>query len=163
MKSRFIAVVLLLGASAVWAAPPKLTGSWEAAHSSADDDRVSLVLREMGKAEIISEYDISVPGQGKRRGRSTSFGKWTLKGNDLRVTYAKITDRLRYSDHVSLSAVGEQGDAPALTPIGKPPANSKIGNAVLWKAPHDHRSKAAPPAANAGAPKAAEPAAVPAK
>src|SRR5689334_20887167 len=105
MKTTFIAVVLLLGAAVAYAAPPKLTGSWEAARSG-DDDHVSLVLKDMGKAEIINEYDISLPGQGKRRGRSTSFGTWSVKGGDVVVTYSKISDRLRYSDHVSLSAVG---------------------------------------------------------
>jgi len=99
MKSSFIAVVLLLSATAVSAAPPKLTGSWEAARS-ADDERVSLVLKDMGKAEIISDYDITVPGQSKRRGRSTSFGSWRVKGDEITVTYAKVHDRLRYSDHV---------------------------------------------------------------
>ena len=47
---------------------------------------------------------------GKRHGRSTSFGKWALKGNDVLVTYSKITDRLRYSDRESLSAVGQTGE-----------------------------------------------------
>jgi hypothetical protein len=132
------------------AAPPKLTGSWEAARS-ADDERVSLVLKDMGKAEIISDYDITVPGQSKRRGRSTSFGSWSVKGDEITVTYAKVHDRLRYSDHVSLSAVGQGGDAPALKPVGKPPANSKIGSAILWKGPHEYRLKSAP-AAPAAAP-----------
>ena len=49
-----------------------------------------MVLRDMGKAEIVNEYDFSLPGQGKQRGRSTTFGKWTLKGNDVVVTYAKM-------------------------------------------------------------------------
>jgi hypothetical protein len=148
MKSSFIAAVLLLSATAVSAAPPKLTGSWEAARS-ADDERVSLVLKDMGKAEIISDYDITVPGQSKRRGRSTSFGSWSVKGDEITVTYAKVRDRLRYSDHVSLSAVGQEGDAPALKPVGKPPANSKIGSAILWKGPHEYRLKAAPAAPDA--------------
>ncbi len=163
MKSSFIAVVLLLSATAVSAAPPKLTGSWEAARS-ADDERVSLVLKDMGKAEIISDYDITVPGQSKRRGRSTSFGSWRVKGDEITVTYAKVHDRLRYSDRVSLSAVGETGEAPALKAVGKPPANSKIGTAILWKGPHEYRVKTPPAAAPAvGAPKAVEPPGAPAK
>ena len=151
MKSTFIAVLLLLGATSASAAPLKLTGSWEAARSG-DDERVSLVLKDLGKAEIINEYDISVPGQGKRHGRSTSFGTWTIKGNDVVVTYSKISDRLRYSDHVSLSPVGQEGSAPALKAVGKPPPNSKIGTAILWKAPHEYRLKAAPAASDAVAP-----------
>jgi hypothetical protein len=158
MKSSFIAVLILLGAASASAAP-KLTGSWEAARDT-DDQRVSLVLKDMGRAEIINEYDITLPGQGKHRGRSTSFGKWTMKGHDVAVTYSKITDLLRYSDHVSLSAIGQRGDAPALKPVGKPPANSKIGTSILWKAPHEFRVKATQ---DAGAPRASEPAGTPAK
>lgn len=155
MKSSFIAAIVLLVAAEVWAAPPKLTGSWQAARST-EDESVLLVLKDMGKAEIINEYDISLPGQGKRRGRSTSFGTWTLKGNDVVVTYSNIHDRLRYSDRVSLSAVGQEGDAPALKAVGKPAANSKIGAAILWKAPHEYRLKAAPSAPEAAAPRAPE-------
>jgi len=163
MKSSFIAVLLLLATGAVSAAPPKLTGSWDAARTP-EDERVSLVLKDMGKAEIVSEYDITLPGQGRRHGRSTSFGTWAVKGNDVLVTYSKITDRLRYSDRVSLSAVGETGEAPALKAVGKPPANSKIGTTILWKGPHEYRVKAPSAAAPiVGAPKAAEPPGVPAK
>jgi hypothetical protein len=145
MRTRLIAVLFLLATNA-WAAPPKLTGSWEAARNG-DEEHVMLVLKDMGKAEIINEYDISLPGQGKRRGRSTSFGKWTLKGKDVFVTYSKITDRLRYDDSLSLSAIGARGSAPALKPVGKPPANSKIGSAILWRAPHEYQVKT-PPASN---------------
>jgi hypothetical protein len=151
MKTTFIAVLLLLGAGSACAAPPKLTGAWEAARGADEDEHVALLLKDMGKAEIINEYDISLPGQGKRRGRSTSFGTWRIKGDDVIVTYSKISDRLRYSDHVSLSAVGQSGSAPALKTVGKPPANSKIGSAILWKAPHEYRLKAAAPSAAAGA------------
>jgi len=158
MKSSFIAALLLLAAGIVSAAPPKLTGSWDAARTP-QDEGVSLVLKDMGKAEIVAEYDITLPGQGRRHGRSTSFGTWAVKGNDVLVTYSKITDRLRYSDRVSLSAVGQTGQAPALKPVGKPPANSKIGTAILWKGPHAYRIKA--PAGDA--PNAAEPAGAPAK
>jgi hypothetical protein len=59
-----------------------------------------------------------------------------------------------------LSPVGVSGSAPALKPVGKPAANSKIGTAILWKGPHEYRVKGADEAA---APKAAEPAASPAK
>src|SRR5690242_16487897 len=140
MRTPLIAVLSLLAVHS-WAAPPKLTGSWEAAHSG-DDEHVMLVLKDMGKAEVINEYDISAPGQGKRRGRSTSFGTWTFKGSEVVVTYSKITDRLRYEANVPLSAIGGQGSAPALKPIGKPPANSKIGTTILWKGPHEYQLKA---------------------
>lgn len=160
MKRTFIAACLLLAAGSASAAP-KFTGTWDAART-ADDERVTLVLKDMGKAEIINEYDLSVPGQPKRRGRSTSFGKWSVKGDEVVVTYSKISDRLRYREQVSLSPVGQDGSAPALTPVGKPPKNSKIGAATLWKGPNDYRLKAqapaAPAAAPADAPKAAEPA-----
>jgi hypothetical protein len=152
MKSSFIAALVLCVAGDVCAAPPKLTGAWASART-ADDESVSVVLKDMGKAEIVNEYDISLPGRAKQRGRSTSFGKWTLKGNDVLVTYSKITDRLRYSDHESLSAIGQTGDAAALKPVGKPDKNSKIGAAILWKAPHEYRLKA--PAASPQAPEPA--------
>src|SRR5262249_49680224 len=132
MQSKFIGALLLLGAAGAFAAPPKFTGSWGAARN-ADDERGVLVLADMGKAEDISEYDISVPGQAKRRGRSTSFGTWTVKGDHVIVKYSKVSDRLRYRDHVSLSPVGQEGSAPALLTVGKPAANSKIGNATLWR------------------------------
>ena len=155
MRSLFIAALLLLAAADLPAASPKLTGSWAAART-VDDESVALVLKDMGKAEIINEYDITLPGHPKQRGRSTSFGKWTLKGGDVVVTYAKVTDRLRYSEHVSLSVIGQTGDAAALKPVGKPDPNSKIGTAILWKAPHDYRMKA-PAAPEASAPGALQP------
>jgi len=123
------------------AAPPSLTGSWEAARTP-DDERLVLTLKDMGKAEIVSEYDLGIPGQGKRRGRSTSFATWTLKGDDVIVTYAQIKDRLRYVAAESLSGIGLTGTAPALKPVGKPNPKSRIGTAILWKAPHDYRLQA---------------------
>jgi hypothetical protein len=32
-----------------------------------------------------------------------------------------------------------------LKPVGKPPANSKIGTTILWKGPHEYQMKAATP------------------
>jgi hypothetical protein len=164
MKETFAALLLLTAgalSSAASAGPPKLTGSWEAAHTP-DDERVYLVLKDMGKAEIVAEYDFTLPGQpGKRRGRSITFGKWKVQGNDLTVTYAKLTDRLRYIEREPLKGVGLRGSAPALTPVGKPHPKSKLGSAVLWKAPHDYRVKApesVPPVAGATAAPGADPA-----
>src|SRR4051812_30220794 len=91
MKFPFIAVLVLFVAADLSAAPPKLAGAWAAART-ADDETVSVVLKDMGKAEIVNEYDITLPGRAKQRGRSTSFGKWTFKGNDVLVTYSKVTD-----------------------------------------------------------------------
>jgi hypothetical protein len=165
-----LAVILLIAAaalpSAASAAPPKVTGSWEAARTP-DDERLYVVLRDMGKAEIVAEYDFTLPGQpGRRRGRSTTFGKWTLAGNEVVVTYAKLTDRLRYVESEPLSPVGLSGSAPALKPVGKIDPKSKIGSAVLWKAPHEYRVKTAEhsqPAAAATAPAPAAPGADSAK
>jgi hypothetical protein len=157
---RSLAAVFLLAAlvlpSVAAAAQPKLTGSWEAVRNP-DDERVYLVLKDLGKAEIVAEYDFSLPGQpGKRRGRSTTFGHWTMKGNEVVVTYAKIEDRLRYVDQEPLSVVGLSGTSPALKPVGKANAKSKLGSLVLWKAPHDYR--AARPAEMPAAGSAAAPA-----
>lgn len=164
MKQIFAAVLLLAaGALSTTASadPPKLTGSWEAARTP-DDERVYLVLKDMGKAEIVAEYDFTLPGQpGKRRGRSITFGKWQLQGNDVIVTYAKLTDRLRYVEKEPLKAVGLSGSAPALTPVGKAHPKSKLGSAVLWKAPHDYQVKApeaGAPVAGAAAAPGADPA-----
>jgi len=164
MKQIFAAVLLLAAgalSSTASAAPPKLTGSWEAAHTP-DDERVYLVLKDMGKAEIVAEYDFTLPGQpGKRRGRSITFGKWELRGNDVMVTYAKLTDRLRYVEKEPLTAVGLSGSAPALTPVGKAHPKSKLGSAVLWRAPHDYHVKApeaVPPVAGAVAAPGSDPA-----
>ena len=153
-----LAAVFLLAAitlpSIAAAAPPKLTGSWEAARTP-DDERVYLVLKGKGKAEIVAEYDFTLPGQaGKRRGRSITFGRWTLKGNDVVITYAKIKELLRYVDREPLTAVGLSGTSPALKPAGKANVKSKIGSVVLWKAPHGYRvarPAEMPPAASAAA------------
>lgn len=145
MKYRFGALILLVTAVAAapvaLAAPPVLTGSWEAARTP-DDERLYLVLKDLGKAEIVAEYDLAIPGQAPKRSRSTSFGKWTLKGNEVIVTYAKIHDRLRYVSSQPLAAIGLTGTAPALQPVGKPDPKSRIGAAILWKAPHEYRLKA---------------------
>jgi len=150
MRQTVAAYLLLViaVAAASPAAPASLTGSWEAARTP-DDERLVLVLKDMGKAEIVTEYDLALPGQGKRRGRSTSFATWTLKGNEVIVTYAKIKDRLRYVADESLSTIGLTGTASALKPIGKPDPKSRIGKAILWKAPHEYRLKAPEAAAPA--------------
>jgi hypothetical protein len=157
MKQTFLAILLLAAgvlSSPADAAPPKLTGSWEAARTP-DDERLYLVLKDMGKAEIIGEYDFTLPGQsGKRRGKSTTFGHWSVDGDQITVTYSKFVDRLRYVEKESLSALGLTGSAPALTPMGKRDPKSKLGTAILWKAPHDYRVRApesAEPAAGASA------------
>jgi hypothetical protein len=156
MKQICTAFLLLVASAtslAAHAAPPKLTGQWEAARTP-DDERLYLVLKDMGKAEIIGEYDFTLPGQsGKRRGKSTTFGHWTLDGDQITVTYAKFTERLRYVEQEALSAIGLSGTAPALKPVGKRDPKSKLGTAILWKAPHDYRVKgaeSAPPVAAGG-------------
>jgi hypothetical protein len=68
-----------------------------------------------------------------------------MEGNDVVVTYAKLTDRLRYVEREPLNGVGLSGTAPALTPVGKAHPKSKLGSVVLWKAPHGYRVKAPEP------------------
>src|SRR5688572_27566404 len=99
MQPRLAAFLFLLAlcgpAHAVGAAA--LLGTWEAARTP-EDERMYVRLMQEGKAEIIAEYDFQLPGQpGKRRGRSTTFGKWSVKGDDITIRYAKVRDRLRYS------------------------------------------------------------------
>lgn len=144
-----VAFAVSLPAHAV--APGALIGTWEAARGP-DDERMFVRFMEKGKAQIVSEYDFQIPGApGKRRGRSTTYGKWSVKGDDVVVTYSKVRDRLRYSDKHSLSDVGLDGVAPGLKPAGKIDPNSKV-RVMLWKAPHDYKLKA--PAARAAAPSA---------
>ncbi len=121
-----------------------LLGTWEAARSP-DGERVYVRLMEKGQAEVVAEYDLQLPGQPVRRGRSTTFAKWTVKGSELTLTYAKVRDRLRYSQKAPLSQIGLAGSAPALAPVGKADANSRLQGVILWKAPHDYQVKAPPP------------------
>jgi len=137
------AAFLLFGASAlaplVASGAPSIAGTWEAAHQD-NNERLYIVLRDGGKGEIVTEYDVPMPG--KQRLRSVTYAKWTRKGNDVAISYAEVTDHLRYIPREPLSAVGLNGTAPALRPTGKINARSKIGSEVLWKAPHDYHLKA---------------------
>ncbi len=152
MKQIF-AALLLLGAGALLpaagAGEPAVTGTWEAVRT-VNDERLYVVLGDKGKAEVVEEYELPMPG--KPHARSSTFGKWTRKGNDVVVTYGSITDRLRYVAREPLAAVGLSGAAPALRPVGKPNARSKIGSEVLWKGPHEYHMK---PADNTQAPASA--------
>jgi hypothetical protein len=149
MNARWIVSLCLLAvcapAYAVGAAA--LLGTWEAARTP-EDERMYLRLMKDGKAEIVAEYDFELPGQpGKRRGRSTTFGKWSVKGNDVTITYAKVRDRLRYTPQAPLSEIGLEGTSAALKPSGEPDPKSRIRGAILWKGPHEYRLKyPAPPA-----------------
>ena len=142
MQPRLAAFLFLLAlcgpAHAVGAAA--LLGTWEAARTP-EDERMYVRLMQEGKAEIIAEYDFQLPGQpGKRRGRSTTFGKWSVKGDDITIRYAKVRDRLRYSSAHPLSEIGLEGKSAGLKPAGKVDPKSRI-RAILWKTPHDYRMK----------------------
>lgn len=142
MKSPIAAALLCAAfAAPVHAVKPEaLIGTWETARSS-DDERTYVRLLEKGKAQIVAEYDFQLPNMpGKRRGRSTTFGKWSVKGDDVLVIYAKVHDRLHYSDRLPLAEVGLDGVAAGLKPVGKADANSRIQK-TLWKAPHDYKLK----------------------
>ena len=145
---QLVGALLLLGAAATPsiapAAQPQLKGSWEAARGT-NDERLYVVLGEDGKAEIVTEYEVSLPGApDKRHVRTSTFGKWTRKGGDVVITYSNtnIKDRLRYVAREPLAAVGLSGSAPALKPVGTANARSQVGSEVLWKAPHEYRVKA---------------------
>lgn len=162
MKSLFAATLVALAISlpAHAVAPNALLGTWEAARGL-DDERMYVRFMEKGKAQIVAEYDFQIPGApGKRRGRSTTYGKWSVKGDDVLITYAKVRDRLRFSDKQPLSDVGLEGAAPGLKPTGTIDPNSKV-RLMLWKAPHDYKLKAS--AGGATAPVNPAPAAEPAK
>ena len=119
-----------------------LLGTWEAARTP-DGDRLYILLKGKGQAEVVAEYDFQLPGQPTRRGRSTTMAKWRLKGDELTLTYAKVRDRLRYKPKVPLAQVGQTGSAPGLEQIGQVDANSRLRGTTLWRAPHDYRLKPA--------------------
>jgi hypothetical protein len=143
MSARAFVVVALLGwcVEALAVSSKDLLGTWEAARP-ASGDRLYVRLQDKGRAEVIAEYDFQLPGQPTRRGRSTTMAKWTLKGSELTLSYAKVRDRLRYNPKLPLTQIGQPGSAPALEQIGQTAENSRLRGAVLWKAPHEFRLKA---------------------
>lgn len=148
MTARVLAVLALLawGTNALAVSSKDLLGTWEAARSPAGD-RLYLRLQDKGKAEVVAEYDFQLPGQPTRRGRSTTMAKWTVKGGELTLTYAKVRDRLRYNPKVPLAQIGQPGSAPALEQVGQADTNSRLRGAILWRAPHDYRLRGPEPAA----------------
>ena len=145
MTSRMLGLLFMLALAAPAAAvgPNALIGTWEAARSPGDE-RLYVHLKHKGRAEIVAEYDFTLPGvPGKRRGRSTTFGRWSAKGGEVVITYAKVRDRLRYSDKLSLAEIGLSGTSAALKATGKADPKSRIRGATLWKAPHEYKLKPA--------------------
>ena len=137
-----------------FAAAPVLVGGYESARTS-DDEFVRVTLEGKGRAVIVEEHNFQIPGDpAKRRGRTTTYGKWSRKGNSITLTYARIKDRLRYDAALSLQPLGQSGTAAALTPIKPVDGNSRLKNLILWRLPHAYRQPAqdggsAPPAASA--------------
>jgi hypothetical protein len=147
--ARGLTLLLLatLAAPAGAVKPSALVGTWEAVRTP-EDERLFIRLLDQGKVEIVAEYDFEIPGQsGKRRGRSTTFGKWSVKGDEVVLSYAKVRERLRYEPRLPLSQIGLEGAAAALQPVGKADSESRIRGAILWKAPHDYKLAPAPQAA----------------
>jgi len=93
---------------------------------------------------------------GKRRGRSTTFAKWSVKGDDVTVTYSKVTDRLRYHAQLPLAEIGADGKSAALKPVGKTNPGTRLP-ATLWKAPHEYKLKARESPSAPAAPGATQP------
>lgn len=134
-------VVMLWGClgSAAWAAAPAPMGDYASARTP-DDEFVRLTLAPKGKAIIIAEHNFQVPGDAsRRRGRTTTYGKWSRKGDVVTLTYAKLTDRLRYEAAAPLDRIGLPGKAAALTPMKPLNANGRLKGMTLWRAPHDYR------------------------
>jgi hypothetical protein len=141
IRSALCLCLLAAGVPAHAVKASALVGTWEAART-VDDERTYVRLMEKGKAEIVAEYDFELPGQpGKRRGRSTTFAKWSVKGDDVTISYAKVNDRLRYSAQHALTEIGLEGTSAGLKPMGTRDPKSRI-RAILWKTPHDYRLKA---------------------
>jgi hypothetical protein len=153
MAGRFLAMIVLLACSGLAAAvsSTQVQGDWEAARSP-EGERLYVRLLRDGKAEIIREYDFQLPGQpGTRRGRSTAFGKWAVKKDEIVLSYGKVQDRFRYSPKLSLAEIGLNGTAAGLKPIGAPDPKSRVHGVILWKAPHDYQLTAPAGAATPGA------------
>ena len=135
--------LLALAAPATAIGKSALLGTWEAARTP-DGERLYVTFKAKGKVEIVAEYDFSLPGvPGKRRGRSTTYGKWSVNGEEVSISYAKVRERLRYVDKLSLSEIGLSGTASGLKPTGKLDPQSRIRGTILWKAPHEYRLKPA--------------------
>ena len=160
MAARLLAMIALLAltSSAAAVTGKQVQGTWEAARSPEGERLYVRFLRD-GKAQIIAEYDFKLPGQpGIRRGRSTAFGKWTIKQDEVVLIYGKVRERLRYSANLPLTEIGLKGTAPGLKPVGKPDPNSRVLGAILWKAPHDYQRKTpAPTSGESSAPVAPAP------
>jgi hypothetical protein len=144
MTTRTIALCILVALAAPAGAVGRsaLLGTWEAAQTP-DDQRLSVTFHENGKAEIVSEFDFQMPGNPAiRRGHLTTYAKWTLKGDDIVLTYDKVREHLRYVAEHPLSEVGLTGVAPALMPAGLGRPDSRV-RVTLWKAPHEYKSRSA--------------------
>lgn len=144
-----LAAALLWGAlqAMAMAAPAELVGEYESARTP-DDEFIRLTLKPDGKALIVAENNFQIPGDAaKRRGRTTSYGKWTRKGDTVTLTYSKISDRLKFDAATPLTRIGLTGSAAALSATRKPHAKSRLGTATLWRLPHSYRlPETAPPA-----------------
>lgn len=139
---RFCAV-MLAGCWLSCALAADIPGNFDSARTP-DDERIQLRLLSEGKAQIIAEHNFLMPGdESRRRGRTTSYGKWTRKGDVVTLTYTNIQDRLRYSAHTSLASVGLAGGAPGLVPIKPVSPKSRLKGVILWKSPHDYKIKGA--------------------
>jgi len=134
-----LAGLLVASSPQGWAGARTLDGEYESARTP-DDEFIRLTLRPDGKAMIVAENNFQIPGDAaKRRGRTTSYGKWTRKGETVTVRYSKVTDRLKFDTATPLARIGLPGTAPALSPVGKADARSRLGTATLWRLPHSYR------------------------
>lgn len=156
--SRVCAALAILGGlalgEAAWAAPSGLAGEYETARTH-DDEFTRLTLKPDGRATIVAENNFQIPGDPeKRRGRTTTYGKWTAKGAVVTLTYSKVRDRLRFDAATPLARIGQSGKAPALI-VNKSVAGSRLNNATLWRLPHAFKlpEPASAPATSATSPK----------
>src|SRR5262249_10310088 len=84
-----IAVLIASSDGALAVTVRDLAGTWETARSPGGD-RLYIRLQDKGQAEVVTEYDFQLPGQPTRRGRSTTMAKWSVKGDELTLSYAKV-------------------------------------------------------------------------
>jgi hypothetical protein len=112
---------------------PAINGTWEAART-VNDERLYIVLSDQGKAEVVEEYELPMPGK-KQRARSSTFGKWVHRGNEIVVTYGNISDRLRRRERTLFRSQREPQNGTSAViedrrraPIfGDPPGHDSMG------------------------------------
>lgn len=95
---------------------------------------VIVSLLSGGKAEIRLENWQA--GEYDKRDVRIIHGVWSKDDHKVIMKYNGITDVLNYTDNLSLSELGLEGDAPGLIQVPPIEEKSIIHGIRLWKKPH---------------------------